>query len=141
LSSEEDCIYDYERPGPLYKVHYTAGPGVTVLGWPAKGGLYVLRDCLGLELDFLGLSRFENTVRPVYNPTTGILQENIMNGSATVNQEQKQRHEEEERYCDKSITQSLFFSFFHVFLCHIIPLDSNLYITCICSAYARSNMV
>lgn len=142
-SSEEICIIEDESPWPVYKVAYAAGPGVTVFGWPAKGGLYVLRNCLGLELDFLGLSRFENTVRPGYDPSTGTLLEKTVNGSATFNQEQKQRDEEEERYCDKSIDDpcSFFCSVVFLLLLWIIQLDSNLYIACTCSAYARSNMV
>lgn len=47
-----------------YWVGYISGPGVTVLGFPSKGGLYILRHCLGVELDFLGLDRFNHTLRP-----------------------------------------------------------------------------
>lgn len=74
--------------------------------WPANGGLYVLRHCTGLELDFLGLSRFEDKVRPGYDPHTGRPLFTTLNGSTPLNpeqeQEQKKRDEEEERHCDKS---------------------------------------
>jgi hypothetical protein len=89
-SSEDICGIEDKSPKPVYKVLYTAGPGVTLLGWPAKGGLYVLRNCLGIELDFLGFNRFENTVRPGYDPSTGTLLKKAVNGSDTVDQEQKQ---------------------------------------------------
>jgi len=142
-SSENICIIEDESSWPVYKVIYAAKPGVTVFGWPAKGGLYVLRDCLGLELDFLGLSRFEDTVWPGYDPSMGTLLEKTVNGSATLNQEQKQREEEEERHCDKSTDNpcSFFCSVASLLPPWIIQIDSNLYIACTCSAYARSNMV
>lgn len=47
-----------------YWVAHSSGPGVTVLGFPSKGGVYILRDCLGVELDFLQLDRFKHTPRP-----------------------------------------------------------------------------
>ena len=31
---------------------------VTVYGWPSKGDVYTLHDCLGVELEFLGYDRF-----------------------------------------------------------------------------------
>ena len=47
-----------------YWVLYSSDPGVAVFGFPSKGGLYILRYCLGVELDFLGLDRFNHTLRP-----------------------------------------------------------------------------
>lgn len=29
-----------------------------VYGWPSKGGVYTLHDCLGVEFEFLGFDRF-----------------------------------------------------------------------------------
>lgn len=52
-----------EPEGRLW-LGYGSGPGVMVLGYPSKGGVYVLRNCFGIELDFLGLDRFNNTERP-----------------------------------------------------------------------------
>ncbi|RAL02622.1 uncharacterized protein BO80DRAFT_351737 [Aspergillus ibericus CBS 121593] len=40
------------------------GPGITVYGYPSKGGTYRLDDCLGIDLDFLGLDRFNRTPHP-----------------------------------------------------------------------------
>ena len=60
----ENISYTDESAWTFYRVQFGSKPGVTVYGWPAKGGLYVLRHCTGLELDFLGLSRFEDQVWP-----------------------------------------------------------------------------
>lgn len=43
---------------------YGSGPGAMVNGFPSTGGLYVLFPCFGIELDFLGLDRFNETPRP-----------------------------------------------------------------------------
>lgn len=48
-----------------YRVSYGAGVGAIVRGWPAKGGFYELYPCLTVELDFLGLDRFQEVERPV----------------------------------------------------------------------------
>jgi hypothetical protein len=58
-----------------------------VYGWPAKGGLYVLEDCVGLELDFLGLDRFEDKMRPGYDPSTGRRLHTALNGSTPLKPE------------------------------------------------------
>ena len=47
-----------------FRAYFGSKPGVTVQGWPKKGGFYILDSCLGLELDFLGLDRFNSTKRP-----------------------------------------------------------------------------
>lgn len=60
-----DCSYYRDDTGDVtYWVAYASGPGVTVFGFPSRGGAYVLRHCLGVELDFLGLDRFNHTPRP-----------------------------------------------------------------------------
>ena len=39
-------------------VRYSHVAGSTVYGWPSKGGVYTLHDCLGVEMEFLGFDRF-----------------------------------------------------------------------------------
>ena len=54
------------RPGVepgRFRAKFGGGPGVFVHGWPSKGGVYVLYPSLGIELDFLGLDRFQATPR------------------------------------------------------------------------------
>lgn len=46
---------DYERPSSRFAIGLR--PGITVYGWPAKGGVYVLDDCVGVDLEFLGFDR------------------------------------------------------------------------------------
>ncbi|PTB81729.1 hypothetical protein M440DRAFT_1444353 [Trichoderma longibrachiatum ATCC 18648] len=46
------------------RVSFGAGPGALVKGWPAKGGIYLLDDCFGIDLDFLKLDRFQETLQP-----------------------------------------------------------------------------
>ncbi|RHZ44748.1 hypothetical protein CDV55_100713 [Aspergillus turcosus] len=57
-----DCVQ--HEPEGRFWVSYGSGPGVMVLGYPSKGGVYILRSCFNVELDFLGLDRFNNTERP-----------------------------------------------------------------------------
>ncbi|GCB28263.1 hypothetical protein AAWM_11148 [Aspergillus awamori] len=57
-----DCVSP--TPEQRFWASHGSGPGVTVYGFPSKGGLYVLHNCLGVELDFLGLDRFRTTERP-----------------------------------------------------------------------------
>ncbi|KAJ6096928.1 hypothetical protein N7486_007674 [Penicillium sp. IBT 16267x] len=57
-----DCVQ--HDPEGRFWLAYGSGPGVMVFGYPSKGGVYVLRNCFGVELDFLGLDRFNNTERP-----------------------------------------------------------------------------
>lgn len=49
----------HSGPERRFRFSYGSGPGVDVYGWPSKGGVYVLHDCLGVELDFLGYDRFD----------------------------------------------------------------------------------
>ncbi|PTB39492.1 hypothetical protein M441DRAFT_143413 [Trichoderma asperellum CBS 433.97] len=60
---DTDCLSEEEQLDQ-FRVEFFRGPGVQVTGWPAKGGVYILERCLGVELDFLGLDRFHNTPRP-----------------------------------------------------------------------------
>lgn len=57
-----DCVY--RVPEHRFWTYFTSGPGATVYGYPSKGGVYILNYCFAVELDFLGLSRVENTKRP-----------------------------------------------------------------------------
>ncbi|RDK45500.1 hypothetical protein M752DRAFT_333330 [Aspergillus phoenicis ATCC 13157] len=57
-----DCVLT--EPERRFWASPGSGPGITVYGFPSKGGLYVLHNCLGVELDFLGLDRFGSTERP-----------------------------------------------------------------------------
>jgi hypothetical protein len=47
-----DCV----RHGPEGRVWigYGSGPGVKAFGYPSKRSVYVLDNCFGVELDFLG---------------------------------------------------------------------------------------
>lgn len=60
----EDCtgpmVEVYEKS--TYRTEFTAGSLTFVRGWPSTGGFYIL-SCDGVELEFLGLDRFEPTLR------------------------------------------------------------------------------
>jgi hypothetical protein len=45
------------------RAKFSAGSAASVKGWPSKGGMYTL-GCSGVELDFLGLDRCHDTIRP-----------------------------------------------------------------------------
>lgn len=57
-----DCIFPNLEP--RFWISFSSGAGVTVYGFPSKGGIYSLSSCFTVELDFLGLSRFNDTERP-----------------------------------------------------------------------------
>lgn len=57
-----DCAN--HEPKPRFWTYFSNGPEVVaVFGYPSKGGVYILTGCFGLELDFLGLRRFEDKER------------------------------------------------------------------------------
>lgn len=56
-----------ELLNPRRRVSFGIGPGATVQAWPSKGGFYT-HHCSVVELDFLGLDRFE-TVPGTCDPT------------------------------------------------------------------------
>lgn len=58
MDERVDCVH-HCRLERRFRFSYGYGPGVDVYGWPSKGGVYVLHDCLGVELDFLGYDRFD----------------------------------------------------------------------------------
>ncbi|KAJ5921467.1 hypothetical protein N7466_009793 [Penicillium verhagenii] len=60
--SRIDCVDD--EPEGRFWLSYGSGFGAKVFGYPSKGGVYILRVGFGIELDFLGLDRFNNTERP-----------------------------------------------------------------------------
>lgn len=41
------------------RLQYGPGPGASVVGYPAKGGLYVLNKASSVEVEFLGFGRFD----------------------------------------------------------------------------------
>ncbi|KAJ5605717.1 hypothetical protein N7510_008498 [Penicillium lagena] len=49
---------------PQFWARYGSGPGVAVTGWPSQGGIYTLQVCSRVELEFLELDLFNNTLRP-----------------------------------------------------------------------------
>lgn len=70
---DPDELYDPEYEdctGPMVEVfekstkrtEFTSGSLTIVRGWPSTGGFYVL-GCDGVQLEFLGLDRFEPTPR------------------------------------------------------------------------------
>lgn len=58
MTEKVDSVCHY-GPEKRYRFSYGSGPGVDIYGWPSKGGVYVLHNCLGVELDFLGYNRFD----------------------------------------------------------------------------------
>ena len=60
-----------ERPASRDNLRVSFGfkPGVAMVkGFPSTGGVYILPFCSGMELDFLGLDRFEETPRCGLSP-------------------------------------------------------------------------
>ncbi|KAE8553809.1 hypothetical protein EYB25_002347 [Talaromyces marneffei] len=49
---------------PQFWLYYGLGPGATVQGWPSQGGIYTLEVSSRVEIDFLELDPFNNTLRP-----------------------------------------------------------------------------
>lgn len=80
LASEGDAwresIYgDHDPPlrdpddVPLAAVRSEFGARTTsVFGWPSTGGLWVHSECYAVELDFLGLPRFESAATARFSP-------------------------------------------------------------------------
>lgn len=60
----EDCTGPWVEPleKSTNRTEFTAGSLTVVRGWPSTGGFYIL-SCDGVELEFLGLDRFEPTPR------------------------------------------------------------------------------
>lgn len=48
---------------PELRTTFGSRPGAVVRGWPSTGGLYVFVATSGVELDFLGVDRFDSTPR------------------------------------------------------------------------------
>lgn len=48
----------FEDPLPAVRTAFGSG-GTLVFGWPSTGGVWVHTNCYGVELDFLGLDRFQ----------------------------------------------------------------------------------
>lgn len=58
---------DSENTFRHFRAKFYLGPGAVLFGWPSKGGVYVLESCFGVELEFLGLDRFQATLRPSFS--------------------------------------------------------------------------
>ncbi|KAF2435297.1 hypothetical protein EJ08DRAFT_333767 [Tothia fuscella] len=54
---------DSPPPPDLPSVSFGDKPSSQVLGWPSTGGVLVLQTYNGLDLDFLGLDRFNSTLQ------------------------------------------------------------------------------
>lgn len=54
-TSGVDCVHSEDDRTTC--VGFSSEAGATVYGWPSKGGVYTLFDCLGVELEFLGFDR------------------------------------------------------------------------------------
>jgi len=68
-SAPDDCdLHDpNEDPLPAIRTIF-GGKGTIVYGWPSTGGIWVHADCYAVELDFLGLSRFEPSDTERFSP-------------------------------------------------------------------------
>lgn len=59
-SDDNKCDLHDPNEDPLPAVRTEFGAAATIVyGWPSTGGVWVHEDCYGVELDFLGLDRFE----------------------------------------------------------------------------------
>ncbi|KAL2017346.1 hypothetical protein VTK56DRAFT_2269 [Thermocarpiscus australiensis] len=61
-SSKVDVAYETVEWDRV-RVAYGSGPGATVYGWPAMGGIYVL-TASAVEIEFLGYERFKPVPHP-----------------------------------------------------------------------------
>ncbi|KAK1671226.1 hypothetical protein BDP55DRAFT_507629, partial [Colletotrichum godetiae] len=50
-------------PEQKYRTSFGLRSGTVVRGWPSHGGIFFLNDCLGVDLEFLRLDRFEPALR------------------------------------------------------------------------------
>lgn len=68
LTSPDDdqCRLGYEEPLEAVRTIF-GGCGTIVYGWPSTGGLWVHGQCYGVELNFLGLPRFEPSATERYS--------------------------------------------------------------------------
>ncbi|KAK0765867.1 hypothetical protein N5P37_001807 [Trichoderma harzianum] len=58
-----------------FRARFGRGPGVSVRGWPSKGGIYILERCFNIELDFLKLDKFHDTPQPSPSNPNAIAEE------------------------------------------------------------------
>lgn len=57
---DDTCTLHDPNEDPLPAIRTEFGEGGTIVyGWPSTGGIWVHEPCYGIELEFLGLSRFE----------------------------------------------------------------------------------
>lgn len=62
----DECTLGYEEPLEAARTIF-GGRCTIVYGWPSTGGVWVHHDCYGVELEFLGLSRFERSPTQRYS--------------------------------------------------------------------------
>lgn len=60
-----------------HRTRFGRGPGVSVRGWPSKGGIYILERCFNIELDFLKLDKFHNKPQPSPSDLNAIAEEEV----------------------------------------------------------------
>lgn len=58
-----DIVYDGSGNERFDRLRYGAEPGAVVIGYPAKGGLYVLEKASSVEVEFLGFDRFDTEAK------------------------------------------------------------------------------
>lgn len=68
------CSCD-DKEEKKFRTRFGRGPGVSVRGWPSKGGIYILERCFSIELDFLKLDRFHDTPQPSPSDLNAIAEE------------------------------------------------------------------
>lgn len=64
IDNEAVTPQDYFAHDQEHWLYYPAQAGLMVTGWPSQGGVYKLDICSRLELEFLGLDLFNDTLRP-----------------------------------------------------------------------------
>lgn len=68
VASDECDLHDpNEDPLPAVRTEF-GDKGTIVYGWPSTGGIWVHEECYGVELNFLGLSRFEPSDTERFSP-------------------------------------------------------------------------
>ncbi|KAF5518717.1 hypothetical protein CGCA056_v009535 [Colletotrichum aenigma] len=58
-----ETYIELDPEGTKVRSSFGLGAGVRVQGWPSKGGTYILKDCVRVELDFLEVDRFKPSRR------------------------------------------------------------------------------
>ena len=88
-SHEDDTDWDVEEPTGYQRVAIGAH-STTVFGYPSTGGVLVLENCNGVDLDFMHLSRFESCQSPRAGSTST---------SKSTDKDVTARNQEEDEHC------------------------------------------